>query len=432
MNVKVSKALAPLKGTIRAESDKSISQRLIIFSLLTEDKCQLKNLSKALDPLSALEAVKQLGLSSTYKNDTLVTQGVGLMKLKEANQPVNCGNSGTLMRLLLGLLAGSNAFTVLTGDESLNSRPMLRVVEPLKEMGATIYGRENDSKAPLAVKGHNLKALNYSLKVPSAQVKSALILAALQATGISKIEEKLPSRDHTERILTAMGAKIEKNGLCLEIQPAAKLSGLDFAVSADFSAAAFFLGAGLLVDDSEILINDVNLNPTRTGLLKVIERMGVRTEKEEEENIEPVGNLLIKHQNLKGTVVLEEELPTLIDEVPLLAVLAAKADGETIIKGVSELRVKESDRLQGIVDLCRLLGREAEIQGDDLIIFGQAGYFEGGVYDPKKDHRLAMAAAVAALNSKEGIEILDADCCQISQPSFFPQLKELGATFETA
>ena len=432
MNVKVSKALAPLKGTIRAESDKSISQRLILFSLLTEDKCQLKNLSQALDPLSALEAVKQLGLSYTYQNDTLITQGLGIRKLKEANQPVNCGNSGTLMRLMLGLLAGSNVFTVLTGDESLNNRPMLRVVEPLKEMGALIYGRENGSKAPLAVNGQKLKALNYSLKVPSAQVKSALILAALQATGISKIEEKLPSRDHTERILKAMGAKIEKNGYWLEIQPAAKLSGLDFSVSADFSAAAFFLGAGLLVEDSEILINDVNLNPTRTGLLKVIERMGVCAEKEEKEEIEPVGNLLIKFQNLKGTVVLEEELPTLIDEVPLLAVLAAKADGETIIKGVSELRVKESDRLQGIVDLCRLLGREAEIQGDDLIIYGQVGYFEGGVYDPRKDHRLAMAAAVAALNSKEGIEILDADCCQISQPSFFPQLKELGAMFETA
>lgn len=431
MDIFVQKPKKPLKGTIRPESDKSITQRLILFSLLTEEECCFYNISTALDPLSTLKAANQLGLEYRLERDTLYTKGVGLKNLKEPIEPVDCGNSGTLIRFLMGLLSGSNIFAVLSGDSSLNQRPMSRVANPLKEMGAIILGRQAGNYAPLAIQGSPLKGKKHLLKVPSAQLKSALILAGLSADSPTTIVEPIPSRDHTERLLKAMGVEVKKKDNIIEVQPTKELRGLNIEVSGDFSAAAFFIGAGLLVENSEITLDKINLNPTRTGLLRVLQRMGANISKEQKEGIEPSGTVFIHNHGLRGTTVTKEELPSLIDEIPLLAVIAANSEGETVIQNAGELRLKESDRLLGIMDLCSIIGREATLVGDDLYIKGQIGDFNGGVYDPKKDHRLVMAAAIAGLNSPKGILVKDADYASVSQPSFFPQLKELGAEIET-
>jgi len=421
----------PLKGKIRPESDKSISQRLILFSLLTEEECIFEKISLASDPLTTLEAAKKLGLIVRKEEDTLITQGPGFYNLKEPNQPIYCGNSGTLMRFLMGLLAPSKLFAVLTGDESLTKRPMERIAKPLRLMGANIYQHSN-GKAPLAIIGSKLKGIDYILPIASAQLKSAIILAALHSEGTTTITEKIPTRDHTERLLKAMGSKITSSDSTITIKPQGKIHGLQVRVGGDFSAAAFFIGAGLLVRDSEILLEEINLNPTRAGLLGVLNRMGAKITLEEQASVEPFGNLFIKSQELKKTEVNPREVPSLIDEIPLLAVLAAASKSQTIIRGVKELKVKESDRLEGIIKLLTLLGRHAYTDGNDLYISGETGVFNGGFYDPKKDHRLAMAAAIAALNSPTGIIIKDAECAKVSQPNFYNELIKLGVLVEEA
>lgn len=431
MNLWVKMPKKPLKGKIRPVSDKSITQRLILFSLLTEEECIFERISLASDPLTTLEAATKLGLKVRLEADTLFTKGPGFYNLWEPNQPVCCGNSGTLMRFLMGLLAPSRIFAVLTGDESLTERPMERIAKPLRLMGANICQRAN-GKAPLAIIGSRLKGMDYVLPLASAQLKSALILAALHSEGVSNITENIPSRDHTERILKTMGAKITLSDANIKIQPQEKLHGLQVRVGGDFSAAAFFMGAGLLVEGSEIVLEDVNLNPTRTGLLRVLERMGAKFSIEEQASVEPFGTLIVKSQDLEKTEVSPLEIPSLIDEIPLLAVLAAASKAETIIRGVKELKVKESDRLEGIIKLLSLLGRHSYTDGDNLYISGQEGVFNGGYYDPKKDHRLAMAAAIAALRSPQGIIVKDADCVKVSQPNFYSELTKLGVVTEEA
>ena len=409
MNLFIKKPKKPLKGRIRPVSDKSITQRLILFSLLTDDECIFEKISLATDPLSTLEAAKKLGLNVRLEADTLITKGPGFYNLQEPNQPICCGNSGTLMRFLMGLLAPSEIFTVLSGDDSLSERPMERIAKPLRMMGANIYQRVN-GKAPMAIVGSQLKGIDYVLPIASAQLKSAIILAALHSEGVSNITEKIPSRDHTERILKAMGAKLTLNDANIEVQPQEKLHGLQVRVGGDFSAAAFFIGAGLLVEGSEIIIEEVNLNPTRTGLLRVLKRMGAKLEIEENASVEPFGDLMVKSQELEKTEV----------------------SPETIIKGVKELKVKESDRLEGIIKLLSLLGRHSFTDGDDLYISGQEGVFNGGIYDPQKDHRLTMAAAIAALNAPQGIIIKDAECVKVSQPNFYSELEKIGVLIEEA
>lgn len=431
MNLFIKKPKKPLKGRIRPVSDKSITQRLILFSLLTDDECIFEKISLATDPLSTLEAAKKLGLNVRLEADTLITKGPGFYNLQEPNQPICCGNSGTLMRFLMGLLAPSEIFTVLSGDDSLSERPMERIAKPLRMMGANIYQRVN-GKAPMAIVGSQLKGIDYVLPIASAQLKSAIILAALHSEGVSNITEKIPSRDHTERILKAMGAKLTLNDANIEVQPQEKLHGLQVRVGGDFSAAAFFIGAGLLVEGSEIIIEEVNLNPTRTGLLRVLKRMGAKLAIEENASVEPFGDLMVKSQELEKTEVSPLEIPSLIDEIPLLAVLAAASKSETIIKGVKELKVKESDRLEGIIKLLSLLGRHSFTDGDDLYISGQEGVFNGGIYDPQKDHRLTMAAAIAALNAPQGIIIKDAECVKVSQPNFYSELEKIGVLIEEA
>ena len=433
MDLKVKKSQKPLQGAIRPESDKSISQRLILFSLLTEEECVFEKISSALDPRSALSAAACLGLEYRLENDTLFAKGPGIAGLKEPDRPIYCGNSGTLMRLLMGLLAPSRIFAVLYGDHSLNNRPMARIAEPLRDMGAVIHTRRG-GLAPIAVVGGDLKGTDFTLPVASAQLKSAVILASLHSEGQSRLIEPIPSRDHTEMILAHMGAEITRQGSEIIIEPGRKLSGIKMKVGGDFSSAAFFIGAGLLGEGSEIILDDVNLNPTRTGLLKVLERMGASLVVDETEDVEPIGRIKVASENLCGTVVESVEVPLLIDEIPLLAVLAAAAEGTTTICGVSELKVKESDRLSGIAELVRLLGRECAIKGEGknltLEIYGRPDEFEGGTYDPKFDHRLAMAACVAGLNSPEGITVLNAECAEVSQPQFYSELKRLGAQIE--
>lgn len=434
MNVTIKMPNGPLLGHIRPESDKSISQRVILFSLLTEQECVIKDLSQALDPLTAFEVAKSLGLHFRFKGTTLITKGPGINNLHEPTTPLNCGNSGTLMRFLMGLLAPSKIFAVLTGDESLNNRPMERIAQPLRSMGAQIFSRDG-GLAPLVVKGGKTKGISYSLPVASAQLKSALILAGLNSEGTTTINEPVPSRDHTERILEAMGADIKRDNNKITVKRTPILNGIELKVGGDFSAAAFYIGAGLLVRDSEIILEEVNLNPTRTGLLNVLERMGMEYDKFQVDDIEPIGSLVIKSQSLKGTVVTKEEIPLLIDEIPLLAVVAAASENQTVIQGVSELRVKESDRLKGILDLLSILGRKAYTSGEgedlSLVIEGELGPFpvvdSKAIYNPHKDHRLAMAASIAALNCKVPLTIIDADCSKVSQPYFYGNLLSLGA-----
>lgn len=430
MNLTIKKTNKPLMGTLRPESDKSISQRLILFSLLTNEECVFEKISRALDPKSALIAASLFGLEYKLEGDTLITKGPGFRSLQEPSVPVYCGNSGTLMRFLMGLLAPSDIFAVLTGDESLNKRPMARIADPLKSMGAEIFSR-TQGFAPLAIKGTKLKGINYTLPVASAQLKTAILLATLNSEGTSTIIENTPSRDHSERILLKMGAGIKKSGSLITIEPKKKLSGIRVRVGGDFSSAAFFIGAGLLSEKSEITLEDVNLNPTRTGLIKVLERMGAKITIDKNADIEPNGNIYITSQKLFGTTVESFEIPTLIDEIPLLAVICAAAEGETVINGVFELTVKESDRLSGTIELLSLLGRESYVSGEGkdltLTIKGVLGSFSGGEYDPRLDHRLAMAAAIAGINSTDGITIKDSECAKVSQPEFYCQLQKLGA-----
>ncbi|MBF0328097.1 MAG: 3-phosphoshikimate 1-carboxyvinyltransferase [Nitrospirae bacterium] len=416
-----------LRGEITPPSDKSISHRAVMFSALADGKSRVRNFLRAEDPISTMNVFRRLGISIDDNGDELIIEGKGLTGLSEPFDILDCGNSGTTMRLVSGVLAGSPFFSVLTGDDSLRQRPMARVIEPLRLMGAAIAGRGGDKYSPLAISGCRLKAIKYKMPVASAQVKSCLILAGLYAEGTTEISEPFKSRDHTERMLKAMGANIDVEQLSIKVA-SHELKAMDVTVPGDFSSAAFFIAAALMLPDSEIMIRNVGMNPTRTGFLDVIMRMGavITIENKREVSGEPVADLLCKSCDaLKAVSIGAELMPSLIDEFPILCVLATQADGTTEIRGAEELRVKESDRIKAVAEELRRFGVSLEEFPDGISIKGRTD-LKGCIAESYHDHRIAMSMSIAALAASGKTVINNASCVDISFPGFFDRLRGLS------
>ena len=376
--------------------------------------------------------MQYLGVEITRKpggrlaGDTLTVKGVGLEGLTEPTDILDAGNSGTTTRLMAGILAGQNFLSVLTGDQSLKTRPMGRVVNPLTTMGAEISARANNTLAPLVFHGGSLQGINYNMPVASAQLKSCLLLAGLRADGITNLSQPAESRDHTERMLSAMGANLKKEGLDLILQPS-ELETIDVEVPGDISSAAFWMIAAACHPDAELLIRNVGVNPTRSGIITALNMMNARLELMDEREVagEPVADVLVRTSDLQGIELSGETVPLLIDEIPVIAVAAAVANGETVIKDAQELRVKESDRIESSISWLRKAGINAEGTTDGMIIAGNEK-INGGCFQSYDDHRLAMSLGIAGLISEHHITIADPDVAAISYPGFWGTIKELG------
>ncbi len=434
-----------LKGEMNTPPDKSISHRALMFASIAEGKSRIENLLLAADTISTLRAMEFLGAKAKgfgkeipvpgfgVLHENYLVTGKGLYGLSEPASFINCGNSGTTTRLLCGLLSGNPFFSVLSGDESLNSRPMKRVIQPLAAMGAKIMARASDSYPPVAIRGGDLKGLKYDMPVASAQVKSALMLAGLYASGETVITEPSLSRDHTERMLSSMGAdvaeekKADGSHIVRVKKPAGELGPFEITVPGDFSSAAFFIVGALITGNSEVLIKNVCLNPTRTGLLYALKEMGATIGIKNKRTVsgEPVGDLHIEgEQELKAVTVSGTSIPLMIDEIPILCVAAACAQGRSEIRGAKELRVKESDRIKAMAAGLSAMGIKVEEFEDGLAITG--GKMTGARVDPFGDHRIAMSFAIAGLAASGATEIENGEeSVKISYPEFFNTLDEL-------
>jgi 3-phosphoshikimate 1-carboxyvinyltransferase len=412
----------PLHGALRPPSDKSISHRAALIAAMGEGETEIDNYLDAADTFSTLGAVTGLG-AEVRGIDGLIIQGVGLRQARSA--PLDVGNAGTLLRLLPGWLAGQEGEWLLDGDESIRRRPVDRIMEPLRQMGAEVFARD-DRLPPLEISGAPLRGITYEMPIASAQVKSCLLFAGLLAEGETRVIEPLPSRDHTERMLAAAGASIERDGDAVVVRPAERLEPPPITVPADISSAAFFIVAALLVEGSEIVLEEVNVNPTRTGLLAILERMGAEVEREDEAEIggEPIATLRIHSASLGATEVGGAEIPLAIDELPLVALAACFAEGTTTIRDAEELRRKESDRIETVTAALRALGGKVEPTADGMVIEG-AGGLRGGTIDSHGDHRIAMLGAVAGLASEEGVEVRGMDAAAVSYPGFEADLASL-------
>lgn len=415
------------KGEFSPTPDKSISHRAVIFSSLSKGESIIRNFLRAEDPMSTVNAFRALGVDINDKGDDIVVNGNGIYGLAESHNIIDCGNSGTTIRLLSGVLAGNPFFSVLTGDESLRIRPMARVINPLQQMGAEIMARAENKYPPLAIKGKKLQSIQYKMPVASAQVKSAILLAGLYADGETVIAEPAKSRDHTERMLPAFGASINVNGLHVSVKGGNELKGAEVYVPGDFSSAAFFIIGALLIRDSDITITGVGMNPTRTGLLSVLRKMGAEIEVQNIRNLsgEPVADIHCKGgAELKAVSINKEEIPALIDEFPILCVAATQAYGTTTIRGAEELRVKESDRIRSMATELGKMGVAIEEFGDGLSIKGQS-VLKGANIESYGDHRIAMAMAIAGLIADGETTIHGVSSVNISFPGFFQIIRKL-------
>ncbi|MEW6215448.1 MAG: 3-phosphoshikimate 1-carboxyvinyltransferase [Nitrospirota bacterium] len=418
------------KGEFSPPPDKSISHRAVIFSSLSKGKSIIRDFLRAEDTMSTVNAMKMLGVEiKVGANDRspLLINGEGLYGLKEPFDVINCGNSGTTMRLLSGVLSGNPFFSVLTGDESLRQRPMARVITPLRQMGAVIMARAEDRYPPIAIRGKRLKAIKYTMPVASAQVKSAILLAGLYAEGETEVIEPFKSRDHTERMLPAFGAEIKVEGLHIKIKGETELKGMEIYVPGDFSSAAFFIVGALLIRDSEIIIRGVGVNPTRAGLIGILKEMGADIEISNIRELsgEPIADIYCKSdRELKAINITKEKIPSLIDEFPILCVAATQATGITTIRGAEELRVKESDRIKSMATELRKMGAEIEEFEDGMSIGGKAN-LKGAFLESYGDHRIAMALSIAALIADGTTTINDVSSVNVSFPGFFEILRRL-------
>ncbi len=413
-----------LKGTLRVPGDKSVTHRGLMFGTLSEGESLLKYPLKAGDTLSTAAVMRQLGGDITAEGDHFRIKGVGL-KLQEPGDILDCGNAGTLIRLVSGLLAGQDMFTVLTGDASIRRRPMARVTLPLLQMGARIEGRNGGKLAPLSIRGGGLQGIHYEMPVASAQVKSAVLIAGLFADDDTQVVEPAPTRDHTERIFGHYGLPVEVEGNLIRTRRADPFQARDLTVPGDISSAAFFIVAALITEDSDVTLEGVGLNPTRTGLLTVLKEMGadISWEITEGQDGEPVGWIRAKSSKLKGISVDPALIPLMVDEVPILSAAAAWAEGETYIPNLEELRVKESDRVAAIAKNLENMGVPVEMGHDWLKVRG-GKITGGGVVEPFHDHRIAMAFAVCGLN--KGVTVSDAQWANISFPTFWEDLEKLA------
>ena len=415
-----------INGEITVPGDKSITHRGIMLGSLAEGKTELKGFLNGADCMSTLSCFEKMGIEHKISGDIITVEGKGLHGLSSPSITLDTGNSGTTTRLISGILSGQSFSSRLSGDASLNSRPMKRVIEPLSLMGANIVSENGNGCAPLLINPADLKPIHYNSPVASAQVKSAILLAGLYAEGETSVTEPVLSRDHTERMVNGFGGKVVSDNNTATITGLTKLYGQSITIPGDISSAAYFIAAGLLADNWELLINNVNINKTRAGILEVVRMMGGNVSFENKRTVsgEEVSDLLISPSSLKGVTVGKDLMPSLIDEIPVIAVMAAFAEGETVIKDASELRVKESDRIKTITKNLLTLGADIMETEDGMIIRG-GKELHGGTIESFDDHRIAMAFSVAGLNIKETVEIDRPDCVNISYPDFYKTLEGL-------
>lgn len=416
-----------LTGSLTIPGDKSISHRAVMFGSIAHGKTTVSNFLKGEDCLSTIDCFRKMGVDISQDSDHVVINGRGFGGLLEPTDILNVGNSGTTTRLLLGMLAGTPFHSCLIGDESIAKRPMKRVTNPLREMGAFIDGREDGNYTPISIRGGTLKPIQYHSPVASAQVKSAILLAGLQCEGKTSVTEPHKSRDHTERMLRAFGGYVEEDGLTCSITGGQQLSAIDIHVPGDISSAAFFLVAGAIVPNSTIILHRVGLNPTRTGIIDVLKEMGadITIENEQIEHFEPVGDITIKTSSLKGIEISGEIIPRLIDEIPIIALLATQASGDTIIKDASELKVKETNRIDTVVTELKKLGASIESTDDGMVIHGQTGTLTGTTVDSYGDHRIGMMLAIAACIAEGEMTLNNPEAIAVSYPTFFDHLNSL-------
>ena len=416
---------AQLTGHVAVPGDKSISHRAVLLGAIGEGETLVRGFGRSADTEATVAAVRALGVKvEEVAHDELYVLGVGLRGLRAGT--VDCANAGTLMRLLAGIVAGQSGRFELTGDESLSSRPMERVAEPLRQMGAEVA--TTDGHAPLVIEGSDaLRGLTYELPVASAQVKSAVLLAGINAGGQTTVVEPAPTRDHTELMLESGGVPVRRGPTSITVQPAGSLRLGEVDVPGDFSSAAPLLAAAALVPGSDLTIHDVGLNPRRTGLLDVLERMGAHLQifNRRRAGREQVGDVQIQYSELGAVEVDADEVPRLVDELPLVALLASHARGKSIVRGAAELRVKESDRIEAVTDGLRACGAKVQSREDGWTITGVPTRLRGGRVDARGDHRIAMLGAVAGLASREGVDLEGAETVAISFPGFFELLNSV-------
>ncbi len=415
-----------LEGEITVPSDKSITHRAIMLSCLANGVSHIDNYLESADCISTINAFKSMGVDIVQNGKRLIINGVGLNGLKKPSSDIDAGNSGTTTRLLAGILAGQKFNVTIIGDGSLSLRPMKRIIEPLRQMGVNIFAK-NDNYLPLTIHpGENLKSIDYISKVASAQVKSCVLFAGLYADGVTKFTEPEKSRDHTERMLKAYGADIVEKGLSVSVHKCNKLTAQNIKVPSDISSAAFFMAAGLIVKNSRITIKEVNINETRSGIIKVLKNMGANIVIKDVSFVsgEEVADIEILSSDLHATEIGGKIIPTLIDEIPIIALCATQAEGITVISGAKELRVKESDRLKAVASQLSKMGADITETEDGLIIKGKTR-LKGTDVDSFKDHRIVMTLSIAGLVAEGQTTIIDSDCVQISFANFYEVLKSI-------
>ena len=413
-----------LRGTLNIPGDKSISHRSIMFGAMAKGTTTVDGFLLGDDCLSTISCFRKLGVDIEVDGTHVTINSKGISKWIEPEDILNTGNSGTTTRLMLGILAGSNVHSVLIGDESIARRPMKRVIGPLLEMGAQITGRSGGQFTPLAVQGKDLQGIDYQMPVASAQVKSAILLAGLRAKGTTIVRETESTRDHTERMLRQFGVDIQSENGTIQLKGGQELTSTHIDVPGDISSAAFFLVAGAIANNSDITLEDVGINPTRTGIIDVLQRMGANIQVNENNSFgeEPVGTITVKTSQLQAIEISGDLIPRLIDEIPVIALLATQANGVTVIKDAAELKVKETDRITAVVNELKKLGADIKATDDGMIIKGPT-QLSGGSVSSYGDHRIGMMGAIASVIANDSIVIQDSSCISISYPNFFDHLK---------
>ncbi|QWH41566.1 3-phosphoshikimate 1-carboxyvinyltransferase [Bacillus mycoides] len=415
-----------LNGKIVVPGDKSISHRSVMFGAIAEGTTKVSNFLLGEDCLSTIACFQKLGVQIEQSGNDVTIYGKGLANLQEPKEVLDVGNSGTTIRLMLGILANTPFHSTIIGDASIGKRPMKRVTDPLSTMNAQIDGRENGQYTPLSIRGGKVKGMHYHSPVASAQVKSAVLLAGLQGEGVTTVTEPMQSRDHTERMLRAFGCTVDVNGRTVSLQGGQQLKGADIEVPGDVSSAAFFLVAGAIVQNSKLVLENVGLNPTRTGILDVLTKMGalISINHIRNEEFEPCGDITIETSKLKGIEIGGTLIPRLIDEIPVIALLATQAEGITVIKNAEELKVKETNRIDTVVDELGKLGAKIESTPDGMIIYGKQS-LKGNTVNSHGDHRIGMMLAIASCIIDGEVKIENSDAVAVSYPKFFEQLAAL-------
>jgi len=416
----------PLRGEISVPGDKSIAHRAVIFGSIAQGRTRIFNLSGGDDNSRTVRAFRQMGVQIGRDGDALCIEGKGWQGLHAPGQAIDCGNSGTTMRLMSGLLAGLPFHSELDGDDSLRQRPMQRIIDPLRQMGAKIRSKSGNGLAPLEIDGGGLRAMRYRMPIASAQVKSAILLAALQADGTTVVEEPQQSRDHTEVMIRGFGGELTLQGACISVRGGQSLTGQEVRIPGDISSAAFFLVAAALIPGSDVTVRNVGCNPTRDGIVEILRAMGAPLQlfNQRTEAGERVVDIRVTGAALRGVDVGPELVARTIDEYPILAIAGAAAEGVTRFADVKELRFKESDRIAAMTEGLQKLGVKVEASNDAMTIYGGAK-LTGGAVRSFADHRVAMSFAVAGLVSAGGVEIDDARCASISFPTFFDLLEQI-------